>query len=306
MPNTPSSSNRRTRPSTISSLAPSAEQAARGGPRPRSRTSARISLVARAGDLAHAGLEQLAQIADTGSRRRPSGGCRTDALRTLRAAIANSSMRTASGSVGSSIRCHNWSRSSRRSATRNATTTWPQRRAFFLGQVERNARAEPVDEAVGDLGGEDLVAQAVRADGVGMGLAHRLGEGVEQLRLEQSDRRPAAAPRPRPGARSSTSTGRPPVRAGSARALRCAAAQQFLAGCQALRPCGRAGRWLRAFRSSGRSRAAPPRRRASAIDSARLCSRLSSSTSSATLRRSSSPAGRCAWPRSAGPRAFRG
>ena len=57
-----------------------------------------------------------------------------------------------------------------------------KRRAFLFGEVEGDAGAEPVDEAIRDLGGEDFVAQAVGTDRVGMGLAHRTREGVEQLR----------------------------------------------------------------------------------------------------------------------------
>ena len=61
----------------------------------------------------------------------------------------------------------------------------PQRRAFLVGEVERDARPEAVDEAVGDLGREDLVAQPVGADRLFVRLAHGLGKGVEQLRLHQ-------------------------------------------------------------------------------------------------------------------------
>jgi len=60
-----------------------------------------------------------------------------------------------------------------------------ERGAFLLRQVERGARAEPVDQPVGDLGADDLVAQAVGADRVGVGLAHRLGKGVEQFGTDQ-------------------------------------------------------------------------------------------------------------------------
>ena len=60
-----------------------------------------------------------------------------------------------------------------------------ERGAFLLGHVESDARAEAVDEPVCDLGGDDLVAQAVGADRVRMGLAHRLRERREQLRLHQ-------------------------------------------------------------------------------------------------------------------------
>ena len=40
---------------------------------------------------------------------------------------------------------------------------------------------EPVDQAVGDLGGDDLVPQAMTRDGFGLLLLHRLGEGGHQL-----------------------------------------------------------------------------------------------------------------------------
>ena len=54
-------------------------------------------------------------------------------------------------------------------------------RAFLLGQRERRDDAEPVDEAVGDLGGDDLPAQPMGEDGVAVPLAHRPGEGVAEL-----------------------------------------------------------------------------------------------------------------------------
>ena len=58
-----------------------------------------------------------------------------------------------------------------------------QRRSFFLGQVERDAGAEPIDEPVGGLGADNVMAQPMGADRLGMGLAHRFGERFEQLRL---------------------------------------------------------------------------------------------------------------------------
>ena len=60
-----------------------------------------------------------------------------------------------------------------------------QRRAFLVGHVERDARAEAIDEAVGDLRRDDLVLQAMSADGIGVALAHGFGECGEKLFLHR-------------------------------------------------------------------------------------------------------------------------
>ena len=150
-----------------------------------------------------------------------------------------------------------------------------ERRALLLGQVERDARTKPVDEPVRDLRRNDLVAQAVGADGLGMRLAHRLRKRFEQLRLhnrvlgelkllsrvlqhELRNRQDDRELRP------------------SKAAVLLRRAQQLLAGLQALRPCGRAARRLRAARSSGHGPAAParrPPRRSTAPASAGDCPR---------------------------------
>ena len=49
--------------------------------------------------------------------------------------------------------------------------------ALLLGQREGRDDAEPVDEAVGDLGGDDLLLQAVGEDRVAVPLLHRRREG---------------------------------------------------------------------------------------------------------------------------------
>ncbi len=46
--------------------------------------------------------------------------------------------------------------------------TWGRPTPFFLGHVERQAWAQPIDQPVGDLGGNDLVTQPMGADRVGM------------------------------------------------------------------------------------------------------------------------------------------
>ena len=215
-------------------------------------------------------------------------------------------MRTVSGSGSSSISLHNLSRSSSRSATRNAAIDLAERGAFFFGQVERDARAEAVDEAVGDLGGDDFVAQPVGADRLGVRLAHRLGEGGEQLRLDQPDRRPACSSSAASCSASldidssTASSGR--VRPRSS----CAAAQQFVAAAEALDLAVEPARWLRASRSSARSRAAPRRRRASAIDSARRLQPVVLEHQLGDVVGHARRAACCACPASAALRAFRG
>ena len=64
-----------------------------------------------------------------------------------------------------------------------------ERGAFLLGQGEGRGDPEAVDEAVGDLGGDDLAAKAVLEDGVAVPLLHRLGEGGAQLGRRASDPR---------------------------------------------------------------------------------------------------------------------
>ena len=94
-------------------------------------------------------------------------------------------------------------------------------------------------------------------------------------------RRPGAAARRHPAAPSSTSTAPPPARGGSGRGLPGRGAA--IPRCSpALRPCDRAARLLSSssiVRTWPGTAIAPP---LSAIDKARLCSRLSSSTISAT------------------------
>jgi hypothetical protein len=99
-------------------------------------------------------------------------------------------------------------------------------RAFFFGQLERMEHAHPVDDAVGELGRDDLAAQPVLVDR----LAKRLRiawEGGAQIAATSSDRRRDRRARSRPAARAWRSTAAPPVRAGSARAL-LRAAEQFV------------------------------------------------------------------------------
>ena len=161
------------------------------------RTSERISLVVAAEIVRIAGCSSATRSATLSSapveRRMSETWLRTD-----RAATWNSSIRTASDTSASSIRSHNLGRSSRCSAARKATATWPQRRAFFLGQAERDARAEPVDDPVGDLGGEDFMPQPMGADRIGMGLDHRRRESGEQLAAEHRIVGELAIPRSHP------------------------------------------------------------------------------------------------------------
>ena len=190
-------------------------------------------------------------------------------------------MRTASGSGSSSISRHNLPRSSSRSATRNAVITCPQRGAFLVGEVERDARPQAVDEAVGDLGREDLVAQPVGADRLFVRLAHR----------PWGRRRTAAAPsdwswassalRPRPAARAWTSTAPPQARAGSGRDSPAARRIRSSHGARpsTLRSSRPEASRISIVRTWPGSARGPP---LSAIDSASVCSRLSSSTRSET------------------------
>ena len=156
-----------------------------------------------------------------------------------------------------------------------------ERGALLFHQVEGHARTEPVDEAVGDLGGDDLVAQAMRTDRIGMrscasasgtrrtAAARRRGSSVmskflrrslqHHLRDRQDDRKlgPSQA------------------------AILLRAPHQLLAR---RKPFDLAVEAARGFEQLDRpdmrrKAVAPP---ASAIDSASDCSRLSSSTISAT------------------------
>ena len=280
MPNTPSSSYRRTRPRTMSSLAPSAISRSRRAAASL-RTSARISLVAAAEILRTPGSSSLHSVVDAGLAAGRRGGCRRDARGRSRRRSRTARCGPFRAASSSSISLPQLVEVEQALGDEERGDDLLQRRAFFLGQVERDARAEAVDEAVGDLGGDDLVAQAVGADGVGMRLAHRLGEGLEQLRLDQRVvgqlQLLGRVLKDELGHRQDDRELGP----GQAATL-LRAAEQLLARRRALRPCGRAGPTLRAARSSGRSPAgacAPP---ASAIDSASVCRRLSSSTSSAT------------------------
>ena len=53
--------------------------------------------------------------------------------------------------------------------------------AFFFGQFKGVNEAQPVDQTVGDAGGEDFAAQAVRADIFAEGIAHLRREGCQQI-----------------------------------------------------------------------------------------------------------------------------
>ena len=226
--------------------------------------------------------------------------------RTLAAAIENSSIRTVSGRSSSSISRPQLVEVEQPLGDEEGGDDLLERGAFLLGQVEGDARAEAVDEPVGDLGGDDLVAQPVGADRVGMRLAHRLGEGVEQLAARPADRRPAAAPRPRPAARAWRSTARPPARAGSGRDF---PAPRRSSSSLDAEPLDLAVEPARRFEQLDRPdvrRAAPCAPPASAIDSASVCSRLSSSTMLGDVVGHLARAGGCACRTTAGPRASRG
>ena len=240
-----------------------------------------MSLVAAEPIFLHARLEQLAQAVDVGFAAGGADDVATDGRgrsprrwRTIRSAPFRAS-------ASCSISSHRMSRSSSRSATRNAATTWPSERAFFLGQVISDTWAKPVDQPVGDLGAEDFVAQAVGADRRRMSLAHRCREGVEQLRRDRPCRRPVEAPRRRPAGRASTPTAGPQARAGSGRA--CPGLGEAVPrSSEALDAAVEAAAGFEQFERpdmAREARSAPP---ASAIDSASVCRRLSSSTRSDT------------------------
>ena len=82
----------------------------------------------------------------------------------LAAAIENSSIRTASGRLASSISRPQPVEVEQPLGDEEGRDRLLERGTLFLGEVERDARAEAVDEAVGDLGRDDVVAQPVRAD----------------------------------------------------------------------------------------------------------------------------------------------
>ena len=159
-----------------------------------------------------------------------------------------------------------------------------QGRAFLFGQVEGDARAEPVDEPVGDLGRDNLVTQPVGADRVGVGLAHRLGKGIEQLRPTSlsSDSCSSSA------ASCSTSLDIDSTTASSGRVRPRFSwpRASVLRSSRGLRPCGRAGRRLRAARPFGHGPAAParrPLRRSTAPASAGGCPRARCSATSSVI-----------------------
>src|SRR3546814_7154802 len=58
-----------------------------------------------------------------------------------------------------------------------------RRGAFLLGEFERVKHTEPVDDAVGELGRDDLRAQPVFVDRAGEFLAHRRRESCVQIAL---------------------------------------------------------------------------------------------------------------------------
>jgi hypothetical protein len=95
-------------------------------------------------------------------------------------AWSNSSRRTCSGMSSLSSARHNSAMPNSRSAATNASPSG-RRRAFLLDQAERRDDAEPVDDAVGDLGGDDLAAQAMLLDRLAEPLLHRPREGGAQL-----------------------------------------------------------------------------------------------------------------------------
>ena len=86
--------------------------------------------------------------------------------------------------------------------------------ALLLGQRERGDDAHPVDEAVGDLGGDDLLLQAMAEDGGAVALLHLRREGGDELALQGRIVGELGSPRSRPAAASSRSTAKPPARAG--------------------------------------------------------------------------------------------
>ena len=203
----------------------------------------------------------------------------------LAAAIENSSMRTVSGRSSCSISLPQLVEVEQPLGDEEGGDHLLQRRAFFLGQVEGDARAEPIDEPVGDLGGDDLVAQPVGADGIGVRLAHRLGEGVEQLRADQRVLgQPQLLGRVLKDELGDRQHDRELGPRQAAILLRCAASGPR--SIRALRPCGRAGPTPPAARSSGRGRAAPARRRprrSTAPASAADCPRARCSATSSVI-----------------------
>ena len=180
--------------------------------------------------------------------------------------------------------------SNSRSAARKAAATWPKRRAFLLGQLEGAIDAEPVDEAVGDLGGDDLVAQPVaRGSRRRCRSCIACGKASSSSRLERRIVGELASLDRRLQRASSRSTAGPRARAGSGRDSpgRGAAAPRC---CRAPRPRGRAGRSPRASRSPGPAAAAPRRRRArrsTAPASAGDCPRARCAATSSVISASS-------------------
>ena len=123
-------------------------------------------------------------------------------------------------------------------------------RALLLGQLEGAVMPEPVDEAVGDLGGDDFAAQPWLRIASRCCSCIAVREGGEQLGRRASDPRPACLPRSPPAAPSSRSRAAT-ASSGRVRPRFCLrAAEQLLVACRGPRPRGRAGRFPRASRST--------------------------------------------------------
>ena len=287
MPNAPLSSNSRTIRRTMSSAAPSADQPVAPRRRPRCATSARISRSSTAASsLSRPGLEQCRRISPSlvvaDGAAQDVGNVRAGAPR---AAWSNSSSRTASGSVGRvDLAPTSLSHVEQPLGGDEGGGDLAERRRLPPRSARRaTLMPEPVDEAVGDLGGDDLVAQPVRADRVAHArLLHRLAGRRRTAAARASDRRRAAAASIAACSAifdvdsSTASSGR--VRPRSS----WRAAQQLLAAVEALDRAVEPAAVLEHLDRPDAAAAAPAAPPRSAIDSASVCRRLSSSTSSAT------------------------
>ena len=105
--------------------------------------------------------------------------------RTPLAASSNKVMRMVSLTSARSIRSHRQVELEQAFGDQERHHHLRQRRTFLVGHVEGNAGPETVDEAIGNLGRDDLILQAMGADRLGVSLAHRLGEGGEKFVLHR-------------------------------------------------------------------------------------------------------------------------
>ena len=182
MPTAPFSSNRRTICWAMSVGRAELDRAAGAAPAGLARHLAAEQAFDRRIELLEAGREIVDHLGELGRRRGVAQDVGDVKLERLREAWSNSSRRSCSGIVGGVEQLPEALHVEQALGRDEGGRDLAERGAFLLGQSEGRGDAEPVDEAVGDLGGDDLAAQAMLEDGVAVAFLHRLREGGAQLR----------------------------------------------------------------------------------------------------------------------------